>query len=135
MAWRSEYCYEPRVSRRHRAKYVSLDPQRFVVRQKEPAGQPHLGLAEVAEPTPTRRNRCCGLRPTRSRNDLAIRVTSSHEAGGEPGVWLQVRILKSLVFDFGTTVNPKPAGPGHESYRCLRQERIIKARDSAMLAT
>jgi hypothetical protein len=31
MAWRSEYCYEPRLSRRHRAKYVPLDP--------EPAGQ------------------------------------------------------------------------------------------------
>jgi len=31
--------------------------------------------------------------------------------------------------------NPKPAGPGRERYRCLRQERIIKARDSAMLAT
>jgi hypothetical protein len=31
--------------------------------------------------------------------------------------------------------NPKPAGPGRERYRCLRQKRIIKARDSAMLAT
>ena len=31
--------------------------------------------------------------------------------------------------------NPKPAGPSRERYRCLRQERIIKARDSAMLAT
>ena len=31
--------------------------------------------------------------------------------------------------------NPKPAGPGRERYRCLRQERIIKDRDSAMLAT
>jgi hypothetical protein len=31
--------------------------------------------------------------------------------------------------------NPKPAGPGRERYRCLRQERIIRARDSAMLAT
>jgi hypothetical protein len=31
--------------------------------------------------------------------------------------------------------NPKPAGPGRERYRCLRQERIIKARDSAMLTT
>jgi hypothetical protein len=31
--------------------------------------------------------------------------------------------------------NPKPARPGRERYRCLRQERIIKARDSAMLAT
>ena len=31
--------------------------------------------------------------------------------------------------------NPKPARPGRERHRCLRQERIIKARDSAMLAT
>jgi hypothetical protein len=43
MAWRSEYCCEPRLSRRHRAKYVPLDPERFVVWQKEPAGQ--LGVA------------------------------------------------------------------------------------------
>src|SRR5438094_10437535 len=27
MAWRSEYCYEPRPSSRRRAKYVPLDPQ------------------------------------------------------------------------------------------------------------
>src|SRR6266478_5917347 len=40
MAWHSEYCYEPRLSRRHRAKYVPLDPERFVVRKKGPA--PHL---------------------------------------------------------------------------------------------
>ncbi len=39
MPWRSEYCCEPRLSRRHRAKYVPLDPERFVVRQKELAGQ------------------------------------------------------------------------------------------------
>ena len=39
MAWHSEYCYEPRLSRRHRAKYVPLDPERFVVRKKGPAGQ------------------------------------------------------------------------------------------------
>ena len=31
--------------------------------------------------------------------------------------------------------NPKPAGPGRERYRYLRQERTIKARDRAMLAT
>jgi hypothetical protein len=31
--------------------------------------------------------------------------------------------------------NPKPASPGRERYRGLRQERITKARDSAMLAT
>jgi hypothetical protein len=31
--------------------------------------------------------------------------------------------------------NPNPARPGRERYRCLRQERIIKTRDSAMLAT
>jgi hypothetical protein len=31
--------------------------------------------------------------------------------------------------------NPKLVSPGRERYRCLRQKRIIKARDSAMLAT
>jgi hypothetical protein len=31
--------------------------------------------------------------------------------------------------------NPKPAGLGREPYRCLREGRIIKARDSAMLET
>src|ERR1700693_1012891 len=32
MAWRSEYCYEPRLSRRHPAEYVPLDPERLVIR-------------------------------------------------------------------------------------------------------
>ena len=31
--------------------------------------------------------------------------------------------------------NPKPTGLGRARYRGLRQERSIKARDSAMLAT
>ena len=31
-------------------------------------------------------------------------VSSSHDEGGEPGVWLRVRILNSLVFSFKTTV-------------------------------
>src|SRR5260370_23234151 len=34
MAWRSEYCYEPRLSRRHRARYVPLDPQNRKTRTK-----------------------------------------------------------------------------------------------------
>jgi hypothetical protein len=32
MGWRSEYCYEPGLSRRHRAKYVWRDPERLVLR-------------------------------------------------------------------------------------------------------
>ncbi len=36
---------------------------------------------------------------------------------------------------FTSAQNAKPARPGRERCRCLRQERIIKARDSAMLAT
>ncbi len=39
MAWRSAYCYKPRLSRRHRAEYVPLDSEQFV----ELAGQ--LGAA------------------------------------------------------------------------------------------
>ena len=31
--------------------------------------------------------------------------------------------------------NAEPAGQGRERYRCLRQERMIKARGRAMLAT
>src|SRR6266576_985220 len=27
MAWRFAYCYKPRLSRRHQAEYVSLDPE------------------------------------------------------------------------------------------------------------
>jgi hypothetical protein len=42
---------------------------------------------------------------------------------------------KMLLRRNGGAQNPKPAGPRRERYRCLRQERIIKARDSAMLAT
>jgi len=34
MAWRSEYCYESRLSRRHRAKYVSLDLNGLWLRKK-----------------------------------------------------------------------------------------------------
>src|SRR5713226_7070261 len=62
------------------------------------------GSEKLLRPTPTRRNRWCGLRPTRPRNDRAIFVSSSQEAGGEPGVWLRVRILNSPVFSFSTTV-------------------------------
>jgi len=31
-------------------------------------------------------------------------VNSSLEEGGEPGVWLRVRVLNSLVFSLSTTV-------------------------------
>src|ERR1700675_1253254 len=34
MPWRSEYCFEPRLSRRHRARYVPLDPQNGKTRAK-----------------------------------------------------------------------------------------------------
>src|SRR6266403_4969991 len=36
MAWRSAYCYKPRLSRRHRGKYLSLDAELLVARYKEP---------------------------------------------------------------------------------------------------
>ena len=34
----------------------------------------------------------------------AMPVNSSQEAGGKGGVWLRVRVLKSLVFSLSTTV-------------------------------
>src|ERR1700733_5689212 len=54
------------------------------------------GSRKLLSPTPTRRNRCLGFVVTRSRSDRAILVNSSQEEGGEPGVWLRVRILNSL---------------------------------------
>lgn len=44
------------------------------------------------------------LKSNRSRSLSAMFVNSSHEEGGEPGVWLRVRILNSLVFILRTTV-------------------------------
>ena len=43
-------------------------------------------------PTPTRRNLCVGLKFTFPRNERAISVSSSHEAGGADGVWLRVTL-------------------------------------------
>src|ERR1700722_4988222 len=58
----------------------------------------------MLRPTPTRRQPCCGARPTRSLSDRAILVSSSQEEGGEQGVRLRVRTLNSLVFSLRTTV-------------------------------
>src|SRR5258708_7586265 len=58
----------------------------------------------LLRPTPTRRNRCCELMPTRSRRERAIFVSSSQEDGGVTGVWLGARILNSLVFSLSATV-------------------------------
>lgn len=62
------------------------------------------GSRKLLRPTPTRRKRCAGPRPMRSRSDSATVVNSSHEAGGTIGVWLRVSMLNSLVFSFSTTV-------------------------------
>src|SRR5262249_30469764 len=62
------------------------------------------GSRKLLSPTPTSRNRCCALSPTRSRSDNTMSVSSSQEEGGLSVVWLRVRILKSLVFSFSTTV-------------------------------
>jgi hypothetical protein len=50
-------------------------------------------------------------------------------------MYYSLSYLKMLLRRNGGAQNPKPAGPRRERYRCLRQERIIKTRDSAMLAT
>jgi len=56
------------------------------------------GSRKLLTPTPTRRNRCCGPRATRSLSESAIAVSSSHDEGGEEGVWLRtVPGLTSLV--------------------------------------
>src|ERR1700722_794936 len=62
------------------------------------------GSRKLLRPTPTRRNRCCGPRATRSRSESAIAVSCRQEEGGDDGVWLRVRILNSAVFNFSTTV-------------------------------
>src|SRR2546425_403420 len=54
----------------------------------------------------------------RWRNDRAMLVNSSQEEGGEPGVWLRLRILNSLVLNFSTTVrairdSPYSGQPAH----------------------
>jgi hypothetical protein len=40
------------------------------------------GSRKLLTPTPTRRNRCCGPRATRSLSESAITVSSSHDEGG-----------------------------------------------------
>src|SRR5579872_6489783 len=56
------------------------------------------GTWKFPRPTPTKRNLCCALTVTLSRRDSAILMNSSHDAGGEGGVWLQVSIRNSAVF-------------------------------------
>src|SRR5271165_4861318 len=62
------------------------------------------GSRKLLTPTPTRRNLCCGPRATCSLSESAIAVNSSHDEGGEEGVWLRVRILNYAGFNFSTTV-------------------------------
>jgi len=64
------------------------------------------GSQKLVSPTPMSRNSCAGSRPTRSRSDRAILVSSSHDEGGEYGVLLRVRMSNSLVLSFRTTVRP-----------------------------
>jgi hypothetical protein len=64
------------------------------------------GSRKLLRPTPTRRKRWAGPRSIRFRRESAIDVNSSHETGGTSGVWLRVRMLKSLVFSLSTTVRP-----------------------------
>jgi hypothetical protein len=73
-------------------------------RRKESAAQMHPWGCENCLGPRQRGETAGALRPIRSRSDGAIFVSSSQEAGGEPGVWLRVRILKSLVFSFSTMV-------------------------------
>jgi hypothetical protein len=44
---------------------------------------------KLFKPTPTTRQRCCGLRSTRPGAFGAMSVNSSQEDGGNPGVWVE----------------------------------------------
>jgi hypothetical protein len=52
-------------------------------------------------------------------------VNSSQEEGGEEGVWLQARILNSLVFSFSTTVRAIRDSLRDEAHVCSASLRII----------
>ena len=62
------------------------------------------GSRKFLKPIPTSRYRCPGSRSTRSRSFKATSVNSVDEVRTEFGVWLRVRILNSLVFNFSTIV-------------------------------
>src|SRR5229473_2200774 len=53
------------------------------------------------------------------------RVSSPQEEGGEPGVWLRVRILNSLVFSFSTTVRAIRDSLREATHVCSASFRII----------
>ena len=80
---------------------------------------------KLLRPTPTRRNRCCESSPTRPRSDRAMVVNSSQEEGGEAGVWLRVRILKSLVLSLSTTVRAMRDSLRDAAQVCSASLRII----------
>ncbi len=52
-------------------------------------------------------------------------VNSSQEEGGEGGVWLRVRILKSLVFSLSTTVRAIRDSLRDAAHVCSASLRII----------
>src|SRR5881227_3575216 len=83
------------------------------------------GSRKLLRATPTRRKRCAGFRPTRSRSDSAMLVNSSQDEGGEAGVWLRVRILNSLVFNLSTTVRAIRDSLRDAAQVCSASLRII----------
>ena len=64
-----------------------------------------------------------------------LMIGPEKRANRRVGLARQIRQVEFLSVRPSSVQNAKPAGQGRERYRCLRQERMIKARDSAMLAT
>src|SRR6266513_1886716 len=90
--------FQPDACRTVRNSETDL-PERFAFRKldptirKEPVAMKQLPVrgscSGPSQPSET------GTRPTRSRSDSAIFVSSSQEGGEEHGMWLRVRILNS----------------------------------------
>jgi len=68
--------------------------------EKSWLGRCILGIAKVAEATPTKRKRCFALKSMRSRSDRGRWWSAPHEGRGACGVWLRVRILKLPCLQF-----------------------------------
>src|SRR5258708_833742 len=95
MAWCSEYCYQPRLSRRHRARYVSVDPQNGKTRTKMKT----QALAQIPE--------------TKHAGGPVVRLSDVVKVYKEGDV--EVSAIKGITFDiprqrFSMIVGPSGSG-------------------------
>src|SRR5713101_2266609 len=103
MPWRSEYCYEPRLSRRHRARYVRLDPKNGKTRAKMKT----QALAQIPE--------------TKHAGGPVVRLSDVVKVYKEGDV--EVSAIKGITFDIPRQLFSMIVGPSGSGKTVVRNRR------------